>query len=605
MNPLKSLADHGQAVWLDFLSRGFIAKGGLKKLADDDGLRGVTSNPSIFEQAIGHSDEYDAAIARMLQVQDRSVGEMFEHLAVEDIQQATDVLRPTYDATHGADGYVSIEVSPYLAKDTQGTIDEAKRLWREVGRKNLMIKVPGTQEGMPAIHDLIADGINVNITLLFAQAVYEQVVEAYLSGLEVLAAKGGDISQIASVASFFVSRIDTAVDKLLDDKIAQANDPDEKARLKALKGKIAVANAKLAYQRYKRLFAGARWQALAAKGAKTQRLLWASTGTKNKAYSDVLYVEELIGPDTVNTIPVATMDAFRDHGKLADTLDGQCRRRAARARRSRPRRNFARRGDRQAGRGRRAAVRRRRRQAARRRGGETRQNPRRQDRYANAGAGRRFDQEGRCHGRGVAQPRQCAKTVAARQIAVDRRRRRSLARLARRVERRSDQELPGLRRGDQARRIYRCASARHGRLEPRPGSLGDGVRPQSKIFRACAFSTPPCRRRSRRSKPRSISARHCSSCRASRAPPPSPIFSRIIFSSASPTRSAKRKPAGTLSPSPIRARRWSKRPRRKIFARYSSACPASAAVTRCCRRSAWCRPPSPASTSRRWKSRRA
>ena len=320
MNPLKSLADHGQAVWLDFLSRGFIAKGGLKKLADDDGLRGVTSNPSIFEQAIGHSDEYDAAIARMLAAQDRSVGEIFEHLAVEDIQQATDVLRPTYDATHGADGYVSIEVSPYLAKDTQGTIDEAKRLWREVGRKNLMIKVPGTPEGMPAIHDLIAGGINVNITLLFAQAVYEQVVEAYLSGLEVLAAKGGDISQISSVASFFVSRIDTAVDKLLDDKIAQANDPDEKSRLKALKGKIAIANAKLAYQRYMRLFSGARWQALAAKGAKTQRLLWASTGTKNKAYSDVLYVEELIGPDTVNTIPVATMDAFRDHGKIADTL---------------------------------------------------------------------------------------------------------------------------------------------------------------------------------------------------------------------------------------------------------------------------------------------
>ena len=320
MNPLKSLADHGQAVWLDFLSRGFIAKGGLKKLVEDDGLRGVTSNPSIFEQAIGHSDEYDAAIARMLAAQDRSVGEIFEHLAVEDIQQATDVLRPTYDATHGADGYVSIEVSPYLAKDTQGTIDEAKRLWREVGRKNLMIKVPGTQEGLPAIHDLIAGGINVNITLLFAQAVYEQVVEAYLSGLEVLAAKGGDISQIASVASFFVSRIDTAVDKLLDEKIAQANDPDEKARLKALKGKIAVANAKLAYQRYKRLFSGARWQALAAKGARAQRLLWASTGTKNKAYSDVLYVEELIGPDTVNTIPVATMDAFRDHGKIADTL---------------------------------------------------------------------------------------------------------------------------------------------------------------------------------------------------------------------------------------------------------------------------------------------
>ncbi len=321
MNPLKSLADHGQAVWLDFLSRGFVAKGDLKKLADDDGLRGVTSNPSIFEHAIGHSDEYDAAIARMLQAGDRGVAEIFEQLAVEDIQHATDVLRPTYEATHGADGFVSIEVSPFLAKDTQGTIDEAKRLWRAVDRKNVMIKVPGTQEGLPAIRDLIAGGINVNITLLFAQAVYEQVVEAYLAGLEALAAHGGDISQIGSVASFFVSRIDTAVDKLIDDKIAQANDPDEKARLGALKGKVAVANAKLAYQRYKRLFSGERWQSLAAHGAKTQRLLWASTGTKNKAYSDVLYVDELIGPDTVNTMPIATMDAFRDHGKLADTIE--------------------------------------------------------------------------------------------------------------------------------------------------------------------------------------------------------------------------------------------------------------------------------------------
>jgi transaldolase/glucose-6-phosphate isomerase len=320
-NPLKSLAGQGQAVWLDFLSRGFIAKGGLKKLVDDDGLRGVTSNPSIFEQAIGHSDEYDPAIARLLQAGDQSVAEIFEHLAIEDIQAATDVLRPVYDATHGADGYVSIEVSPFLAKDTKGTIEEARRLWHEVDRKNLMIKVPGTPEGLPAIHDLIAGGINVNITLLFAQAVYEQVAEAYLSGLEAFAAHNGDVSQLASVASFFVSRIDTAVDKLLDDRIAQANDPDEKARLGALKGKVAVANAKLAYQRYKRLFGGERWKALAAKGAKTQRLLWASTGTKNKAYSDVLYVDELIGPDTVNTMPVATMDAFRDHGKLADTLD--------------------------------------------------------------------------------------------------------------------------------------------------------------------------------------------------------------------------------------------------------------------------------------------
>ena len=605
MNPLKSLADHGQAVWLDFLSRGFIAKGGLKKLADDDGLRGVTSNPSIFEQAIGHSDEYDAAIARMLQAQDRSVGEIFEHLAVEDIQQATDVLRPTYEATHGADGYVSIEVSPYLAKDTQGTIDEARRLWREVGRKNLMIKVPGTPEGMPAIHDLIAGGINVNITLLFAQAVYEQVVEAYLSGLEVLAAKGGDISQIASVASFFVSRIDTAVDKLLDEKIAQANDPDEKARLKALKGKIAVANAKLAYQRYKRLFDGARWQALAAKGAKTQRLLWASTGTKNKAYSDVLYVEELIGPDTVNTIPIATMDAFRDHGKIADTIEDN----VADAQRvlgdlgragisldavtdklvEEGVRLFADAADKLF-----AAV-------AEKRGkildGKI-------DTQMLA-LGDASDQEGRCHGGGVAQPRQCAKTLAARHIAVDRHRRRSLARLARRgrtpIRSRATKPLP--RRSGAKVLPMRFFSAWAAQASARKSWRRCSA--TSKTFRACTFSIPPCRRRSRRSRARSISARHCSSCRASRAPRPSPISSRIIFSSASPIRSAKRRPAGTLSPSPIQARRWSKRPRRKIFARYSSACPASAGATPCCRRSAWCRPLSPASTSQRWKSRRA
>ncbi len=321
MNPVRKLQDHRQAVWLDFLARGFIAKGGLKKLVDEDGLRGVTSNPSIFEHAIGHSDEYDGQIRQLLAEHDRTPNEIFEALAVEDIRNATDVLRPVFDATQGADGYVSIEVSPYLAKDTAGTIAEAKKLWHAVDRKNLMVKVPGTPEGLPAIRDLIAEGININITLLFSQATYEEVVEAYLAGLEARAARGADIAHIASVASFFVSRIDTAVDNLLDAKIAEINDPDEKKRLAALKGKVAVANAKLAYQRYKRLFAGARWQALAAQGAKPQRLLWASTGTKNKAYSDVLYVDELIGPDTVNTMPSATMDAFRDHGRPRDTLE--------------------------------------------------------------------------------------------------------------------------------------------------------------------------------------------------------------------------------------------------------------------------------------------
>ena len=321
MNPAKTLQKHGQVVWLDFLARGFIANGDLKKLVDEDGLHGVTSNPSIFEKAIDSSDEYDDEIRHTLQQNDRPVGELYERLAVKDIQNAADVLRSVHDATGGADGYVSIEVSPYLAMDTQATIAEAKRLWREVDRKNLMIKVPATQPGLPAIRALTAEGINVNITLLFAQAVYEKVVEAYMSGLEAFAAKGGEISRVFSVASVFVSRIDTAVDKRLDDKIAKANDPDEKARLDALKGKVAIANAKLAYQRYTRLFSSERWKQLAAKSANRQRLLWASTGTKNRAYSDVLYVEELIGPDTINTMPPATLDAFRDHGKVHDTLE--------------------------------------------------------------------------------------------------------------------------------------------------------------------------------------------------------------------------------------------------------------------------------------------
>ena len=321
MNPVKALEKHGQSVWLDFLARGFIAKGGLKKLIDTDGIKGVTSNPSIFEKAIGSSDEYDGAIRKALQSGDRPVAELFEELAVEDIQKAADVLRPVYDHLKGTDGFVSLEVSPYLAMDTKATITEAERLWTHVSRKNLMVKVPATAEGLPAIQHLIGEGISINITLLFSQKVYVQVVEAYLSGLEKYVAGGGDASKVASVASFFVSRIDSAVDKQLDEKIAKANDPTEKERLGALKGKVAIANAKLAYQHYKRLFSGARWERLAAKGARPQRLLWASTGTKNKDYSDVLYVEELIGPNTVNTIPPATIETFRDHGKPRDSLD--------------------------------------------------------------------------------------------------------------------------------------------------------------------------------------------------------------------------------------------------------------------------------------------
>jgi transaldolase / glucose-6-phosphate isomerase len=321
MNPVKALENHGQSVWLDFLARGFVAKGDLKKLIDNDGVKGITSNPSIFEKAIGSSSEYDGAIAQALKSGDRPVAELFEHLAVEDIQHAADVLRPVYDRLKGADGFVSLEVSPYLAMDTKGTIAEAERLWKQVKRKNLMVKVPATPEGLPAIRHLISEGISINITLLFSQKVYLQVAEAYLSGLEKYVAGGGDPSHVASVASFFVSRIDSAVDKQLDEKIARANDPTEKERLAGLKGKVAIANAKLAYLEYKHLFSGPRWDRLAAKGARPQRLLWASTGTKNKDYSDVLYVEELIGPNTVNTVPPATLDAFRDHGKVRDSLE--------------------------------------------------------------------------------------------------------------------------------------------------------------------------------------------------------------------------------------------------------------------------------------------
>lgn len=321
MNPVKELEKHGQAVWLDFLARGFIAKGDLKRLIDTDGVKGVTSNPSIFEKAIGSSEEYDSSIGKALKRGDRTVANLFEAVAVEDIQNAADVLRPVYDRLKGGDGYVSLEVSPYLALDTAGTVAEARRLWKDVNRKNLMVKVPATPQGLPAIEQLIGDGISINITLLFSRAVYLDVAEAYLAGLEKYVADGGDPSHVASVASFFVSRIDSMVDKQLDEKIARANDPSEKERLAALKGKVAIANAKVAYQDYKRLFAGPRWEKLAAKGARPQRMLWASTGTKNKAYSDVLYVEELIGPDTINTMPPATLEAFRDHGKLRDSLE--------------------------------------------------------------------------------------------------------------------------------------------------------------------------------------------------------------------------------------------------------------------------------------------
>jgi transaldolase/glucose-6-phosphate isomerase len=321
VNPLRHLHDYGQAVWLDFLSRRFIAEGGLKKLVEQDGLTGVTSNPSIFEKAIAGTTDYDAQLKAAVASDDGDAMALYERLAIEDIRNAADVLRPVYDATERGDGYVSLEVSPYLAMNTDATVSEARRLWRAVGRDNLMIKVPATKAGLPAIRQLIGEGINVNITLLFSQQVYEEVAEAFLAGLEHLIGQGGDASRIASAASLFVSRIDVAVDKLIEERLGQSKDEDKRRELTGLRGKVAIANTKLAYQRYKRLFAGPRWEKLHAKGARVQRMLWASTGTKNKSYSDVLYVEELIGPDTINTVPPATMDAFRDHGRVRASLE--------------------------------------------------------------------------------------------------------------------------------------------------------------------------------------------------------------------------------------------------------------------------------------------
>ncbi len=317
-NRLHALEAEGQAVWLDFLDRAFLAEGGLTRLIEQDGVTGVTSNPSIFEKAIGHGRDYDEDIAALVRHGEMSVTGIYEHLAITDIQAAADDLRPVYDRLDGADGFASIEVSPFLASSTQGTIDEARRLWSAVDRPNLMVKVPCTREGVPAVRALTAEGVNVNITLLFAIDMYEAVAEAFIAGLEDRVARGGDVSRISSVASFFVSRIDTRIDEAIDARV-EAGDADSEA-LTALRGKVAIANAKLAYQYYLDLVASDRWRALAAKGARPQRLLWASTGTKDPAYSDVLYVETLIGRDTINTMPPKTIEAFLDHGVTTPSL---------------------------------------------------------------------------------------------------------------------------------------------------------------------------------------------------------------------------------------------------------------------------------------------
>ncbi|HEY3771214.1 MAG TPA: transaldolase [Candidatus Angelobacter sp.] len=319
-NPLVELQSFGQSVWLDFIRRNLITSGDLQKLIDNDGLRGITSNPSIFEKAIAGSTDYADFLAQ-LRTQGLSTGDMYERLAIRDIQDSADKLLPVYKSTNKKDGYVSLEVSPTLARNTQETIEEARRLWKAVGRPNIMIKVPGTDEGAPAVRQLISDGININITLLFAQSAYIKVAEAYMDGLEAAQKAGKDLSGIASVASFFVSRIDSLIDSTIDAKLKTATNADETSLLNSLHGKVAIANAKQAYHSYQQMIAGARWKALAAKGAQVQRLLWASTSTKNPKFRDVLYIEELIGPDTVNTIPPATMDAFRDHGICRRTLD--------------------------------------------------------------------------------------------------------------------------------------------------------------------------------------------------------------------------------------------------------------------------------------------
>jgi transaldolase / glucose-6-phosphate isomerase len=318
-NPLRALQVFGQSVWLDYIRRSLITSGELRRLIDEDGLRGVTSNPAIFEKAITGSSDYRAILERP-EARTLDPKTIYERLAVQDIQDAADALRPIYDETSRRDGYVSLEVSPLLAYDTAATLDEARRLWRAVGRDNLMIKVPATPQGIVATHELIGEGINVNVTLLFAQDSYEQVAEAYIAGLEAYASRRGDLSRVAGVASFFISRIDTAIDNIAAARLQAGTNAQETSLLRGLTGKVAIANAKLTYQRYRELFGGRRWQALASKGAQTQRLLWASTGTKNPNYRDVVYIEELIGPDTVNTIPPATFDAFRGHGRPRASL---------------------------------------------------------------------------------------------------------------------------------------------------------------------------------------------------------------------------------------------------------------------------------------------
>ncbi len=318
-SPIQQLRSLGQSLWLDNLQRGLITSGELARLRDE-GVTGITSNPTIFEKAIGGSTDYDEALVQLAS-EGRAPEDLLWELMLEDIRAAADVLRPVYDATGGADGYVSLEVSPRLAMDTRGTAEMARDLFRRAGRPNVMIKIPATEPGLPAIRQMLSEGVNINVTLIFAVERYRQVVEAFLSGLEDLKARGGELTKVASVASFFVSRVDTKVDRILDAKIAEARDPSERARLQALLGKAGIANSKRAYQEWRRLHSGPRWEALRAAGARPQRCLWASTSTKDPRYPDTMYVEELIGPETVDTVPDHTLAAFRAHGEVRRSLD--------------------------------------------------------------------------------------------------------------------------------------------------------------------------------------------------------------------------------------------------------------------------------------------
>jgi transaldolase len=320
-NPLRELERYGQSNWYDSLRRGMIASGELERCIREDGLKGLTTNPAIYEKAIGSTRDYDAELAELLPRSDLDAKAIYEELALHDIRAAADLLRPVYDGASRRDGYVSLEVSPVAARDEQATLAEARRLWRALDRENVMIKVPGTPQALPAIRRLVAEGVNVNVTLLFSREAYRQVAEAHLAALEERVGRGADVSRVASVASFFVSRIDAAVDARLDAIAASAAPEATRRRAEALRGRIAIANAKLAYQDWRALVATPRWQRLREAGAMPQRLLWASTSTKDPRYRDVMYVEALIGPETVDTMPPATFDAFRDHGRVAPTLE--------------------------------------------------------------------------------------------------------------------------------------------------------------------------------------------------------------------------------------------------------------------------------------------